>query len=51
MIDSNQAWNVTDAINWVTELSEFKLHWIEEPTSPDDILGHVTISRVRTLCI
>lgn len=45
MIDSNQAWNVTDAINWVTELSEFKLHWIEEPTSPDDILGHVTISR------
>ena len=27
------------------ELAEFKIHWIEEPTSPDDILGHLEISR------
>lgn len=45
MVDANQVWDVNEAIEWVTELSKFKLVWIEEPTSPDDILGHATISK------
>ncbi|XP_048856959.1 mitochondrial enolase superfamily member 1 [Brienomyrus brachyistius] len=45
MIDANQRWDVGEAIDWVTRLAEFKPLWIEEPTSPDDILGHATISK------
>ncbi|MGB3956237.1 MAG: enolase C-terminal domain-like protein [Brooklawnia sp.] len=40
MIDANQMWDVPTAIEWVNALQEFDLRWIEEPTSPDDILGH-----------
>ncbi|MDH6115415.1 L-fuconate dehydratase [Kitasatospora sp. MAP12-15] len=42
-IDANQRWNVAEAIEWTNALAEFDPHWIEEPTSPDDILGHATI--------
>ncbi len=45
MIDANQVWSVPEAIRWIDELSEYDLHWVEEPTSPDDILGHATIRR------
>ncbi|MEP7089825.1 MAG: enolase C-terminal domain-like protein, partial [Nocardioidaceae bacterium] len=45
MIDANQVWDVPQAIEWVKELSEFRPLWIEEPTSPDDVLGHATIRR------
>ncbi|CAL1597151.1 unnamed protein product [Knipowitschia caucasica] len=45
MIDANQRWDVSEAISWVSELSEFRPLWIEEPTSPDDILGHAAISK------
>lgn len=44
-IDANQRWDVADAIDWVTALAEFDIAWIEEPTSPDDILGHAAIAR------
>ncbi|XP_005995779.1 mitochondrial enolase superfamily member 1 isoform X1 [Latimeria chalumnae] len=44
MLDANQRWEVEEAIEWVSKLAEFKPLWIEEPTSPDDILGHATIS-------
>lgn len=47
MIDANQRWDVAEAISWVSGLAEFKPLWIEEPTSPDDILGHAAISKVR----
>lgn len=47
MIDANQRWDVPEAIRWVSHLAEFKPLWIEEPTSPDDILGHAAISKVR----
>lgn len=40
MIDANQVWDVGQAINWVNELSEFRPLFIEEPTNPDDVLGH-----------
>nr|XP_037271716.1 mitochondrial enolase superfamily member 1-like [Rhipicephalus microplus] len=45
MVDANQYWDVKEAIYWMEELSGFGIHWIEEPTSPDDILGHATISK------
>jgi L-fuconate dehydratase len=45
MIDANQVWDVPEAIEWVQALAEFKPLWIEEPTSPDDILGHAAVRR------
>ncbi|HEY0869364.1 MAG TPA: enolase C-terminal domain-like protein [Acidothermaceae bacterium] len=43
MLDANQVWDVRQAIAWVNALADFKPLWIEEPTSPDDILGHAAI--------
>lgn len=43
MIDANQVWDVPEAIDWVNSLAEFKPLWIEEPTSPDDVLGHAAV--------
>jgi L-fuconate dehydratase len=45
MMDANQVWDVEQAIEWMHELSEFNPLWIEEPTSPDDILGHARIRK------
>jgi L-fuconate dehydratase len=45
MIDANQVWDVPEAIEWVQALASFRPLWIEEPTSPDDILGHAAIRR------
>ncbi|MFC5220693.1 enolase C-terminal domain-like protein [Streptomyces coerulescens] len=42
-IDANQRWNVDEAVEWTRALAEFDPYWIEEPTSPDDILGHAAI--------
>ena len=44
-VDANQRWGVQEAIEWMARLAEFDPYWIEEPTSPDDILGHATIAR------
>ena len=43
MMDANQRWDTHEAIANMTRLAEFKPVWIEEPTSPDDILGHAKI--------
>ncbi|KAJ3351963.1 Mandelate racemase/muconate lactonizing protein [Entophlyctis luteolus] len=45
MMDANQVWGVKQAIDWMQPLLEFKPKWIEEPTSPDDILGHAAIRK------
>ncbi|WP_371400528.1 L-fuconate dehydratase [Kribbella sp. NBC_00662] len=45
MIDANQVWEVPQAIEWIKALAEFDPLWIEEPTSPDDILGHAAIRK------
>ena len=45
MMDANQVWEVGDAIANMKLLAEFEPYWIEEPTSPDDVLGHATIAR------
>lgn len=38
-MDANQRWDVNQAISWMKQLKKFKPVWIEEPTSPDDVLG------------
>ena len=43
-IDANQVWDVDDAITWINELKEFNLTWVEEPTSPTDVVGHAKIA-------
>ena len=43
MMDANQVWGVDEAIAWMGVLSQFDPWWIEEPTSPDDVLGHARI--------
>jgi L-fuconate dehydratase len=45
MIDANQVWEVDQAIQWLGSLSRFNPWWIEEPVSPDDILGHAKVAR------
>jgi L-fuconate dehydratase len=45
MMDANQVWDVGEAIANLQHLARFEPYWIEEPTSPDDVLGHATISR------
>src|SRR5690349_18042928 len=44
-VDANQRWDVAEAIRWVEALAPYDVWWVEEPTSPDDILGHATIAR------
>jgi len=45
MVDANQVWEVNEAISAIETLAQFDLHWVEEPTSPDDILGHQKIAQ------
>ncbi|MFV0446519.1 MAG: L-fuconate dehydratase [Planctomycetaceae bacterium] len=45
LMDANQVWDVGTAISWMDRLKEFRPWFIEEPTSPDDILGHLAIAR------
>ena len=45
MMDANQVWEIDEAIEWMRELARFDPWWIEEPTSPDDVLGHAQIAR------
>lgn len=52
MVDANQVWDVPQAIEWMRHLAPFKPLWIEEPTYPDDILGHAAVAQaVRPLGI
>ena len=44
-VDANQKWDVGEAIEWMGELASHSPYWIEEPTSPDDVLGHAAIRR------
>lgn len=45
MIDANQVWDVPQAIEWIQHLAPFRPWFVEEPTSPDDILGHRAIAQ------
>jgi L-fuconate dehydratase len=43
-VDANQRWDVPDAIEWINALASYEPWWIEEPTSPDDVVGHAAIA-------
>ena len=51
LVDANQRWEVQEAIDWMTALADCKITWIEEPTSPDDILGHQKIAQVSRVTL
>jgi L-fuconate dehydratase len=44
-VDANQRWDVGPAIDWMRALAPYDPYWIEEPTAPDDVLGHAVIRR------
>ncbi|MFF4568175.1 enolase C-terminal domain-like protein [Streptomyces sp. NPDC001410] len=44
-VDANQRWDVQAAIDWMRALAPYHPYWIEEPTSPDDILGHAAVRK------
>jgi L-fuconate dehydratase len=44
-VDANQRWDVQPAIDWMSALAPYQPYWIEEPTSPDDILGHAAVRK------
>jgi L-fuconate dehydratase len=44
-VDANQRWDVGEAIEWMRALQPYDIAWIEEPTNPDDVLGHAAIAR------
>jgi L-fuconate dehydratase len=44
-VDANQRWDVDEAVDWISRLAPANPAWVEEPTSPDDILGHAEIRR------
>ena len=44
-IDANQRWSVPEAIAAIEQLAEFDLRWVEEPTHPDDVVGHAAIAK------
>jgi len=44
-VDANQRWEVEEAIEWIQALAPFNPEWVEEPTSPDDVNGHLRIAK------
>jgi L-fuconate dehydratase len=42
-VDANQTWGVPEAIAWMDHLKPYRPYWVEEPTSPDDVLGHAAV--------
>jgi L-fuconate dehydratase len=44
-VDANQRWDVGAAVEWIRALAPLDPFWVEEPTSPDDVLGHAAIAR------
>ena len=42
-IDANQRWDVPQAHDWIRALAPFQPSWVEEPTSPDEVLGYAAI--------
>jgi len=51
MLDANQVWNVGEAIEWLRPLRKFRPTWIEEPTSCDDVFGHLEIKKATGIPI
>ncbi|KQM82459.1 enolase C-terminal domain-like protein [Agromyces sp. Leaf222] len=47
-VDAGHRWGVDQAVAWISALSAFDLHWVEDPTSPVDLLGHAAIAHAIT---
>ncbi|MCO1659027.1 mandelate racemase/muconate lactonizing enzyme family protein [Pseudonocardia humida] len=45
MVDANMKWSVDQAVKVARALGGFDLVWLEEPTIPDDVEGHVRVLR------
>jgi L-alanine-DL-glutamate epimerase-like enolase superfamily enzyme len=45
MVDANMRWTTDEAIRAARALQPYQLVWLEEPTVPDDVPGHVRIVR------
>ena len=43
-VDANQVWNVAEAVKAIKAMAPYDIYWVEEPTSPDDVLGHKAIA-------
>jgi L-fuconate dehydratase len=44
MVDANQQWTLPQALSICRRLRTMNPFWIEEPTHPDDVLGHQTLA-------
>lgn len=44
MVDANQQWTLPQALDICQRLRGINPFWIEEPTHPDDVLGHKTLA-------
>lgn len=44
-VDANQVWDVPQTIEWIGKFKDYDLAWVEEPTCPDDVLGHAAIQK------
>lgn len=49
MVDANMKWGVSEAIRASRALADFDVYWLEEPTDPADVAGHVRIHREGAL--
>lgn len=45
MLDANQQWTLSNALDIITHLKDMNPYWVEEPTDPDDVLAHQTLAR------
>lgn len=43
-VDANQVWGVDEAVRAIKAMAPYDIFWVEEPTSPDDVLGHRAIA-------
>jgi L-fuconate dehydratase len=44
MVDANQQWSIAESLDFAAQTRDLDLFWLEEPTHPDDVLGHKTIA-------
>jgi len=51
MVDANMAWSVEQAIRMARAMEPYDIYWLEEPTIPEDVSGHVTIARSTSIPI
>lgn len=51
LVDVNMVWDVEKAIRMARRMEEFRIHWLEEPTNPDDYEGYARIAQATTIPI